>query len=303
HSLQAISGQPADKDLLLFLTVYLRSKLAKYFLFHTSANWGTERDKILFTELLRIPFPLPGSEYVHRNADEIVRQVAQKVRSLKKKIENDARKQANVLATQAWQEDRGRQVEVLQAELEPLIYQYFDLIDQEIILIEDTVDVAIPSATPGYLEKPIPSRARVHRNHIGPYADGLVKYAGTLSKTLNEWAAQSKSTVQTSIVGGVHEKADMVCMTVELTGQTKPFKEKAPSDETIVAVNNLAQSSTSRVGSLDYLRGIIVFKGSRIHIFKPTALIGWTRSAALNDAAEIYTRIAKARHAMQNGDV
>ncbi|HBA83428.1 MAG TPA: hypothetical protein DCZ95_04965 [Verrucomicrobia bacterium] len=302
-SLQAISGQPADEDLLLFLTVYLRSKLAKYFLFHTSANWGTERDKILFMELLRIPFPLPGSEYVHRNADEIVRQVAQKVRSLKKKMENDVRKQANVLAAHAWQEDRSRQVDALQANLEPLIYKYFDLIEQEIILIEDAVDVAIPSATPGYFDKPIPSRARVRSINMGSYSDGLAKYAETLSKTLNEWAAQSKSTVRTSMVGGIHEKTDMACMTVELTGHAEPFKEKAPSAETIVAVNSLAQSAASRVGGLDYLRGIIVFDGSRIHIFKPTALIGWTRTAALNDAAEIYARIANARHTMQNGDV
>ena len=41
HSLQSIAGPPGDENLLLFLAVYLRSKLAKYCMFHTAANWGT----------------------------------------------------------------------------------------------------------------------------------------------------------------------------------------------------------------------------------------------------------------------
>ncbi len=45
-SLQSITGQKEDTELLMFLTAYLRSKLSRYFLFHTSANWGSERDKV-----------------------------------------------------------------------------------------------------------------------------------------------------------------------------------------------------------------------------------------------------------------
>jgi hypothetical protein len=301
-SLQAITAPPEDEDLLLFLTVYLRSRLAKYFLFHTSANWGTERDKVLFTELLRIPFPLPGTEYVHRNAGEIVRQIAQSCRTLKTRIEDRLSKGADLLSIESWQDERRRQVDALQTKLEPLIYEYFDLIDQEIILIEDTVDVVIPSATPGHIDKPIPSRAPIHANKVGGYAEGLTLYAETLAKTLNEWAEQSKSKIRVSIAGGVHKTTDMGCVTVELMGKAQPFREEAPSDGTVLAVAKLAQSSATRVGCLDYLRGIIVFDGPRIRVFKPTALIGWTRTAALNDAAEIYARIADARYAMHGSN-
>ena len=38
HSLQAIHGPEEDEALLLFLTAYLRSNLAKYFCFHTSSK-------------------------------------------------------------------------------------------------------------------------------------------------------------------------------------------------------------------------------------------------------------------------
>lgn len=49
HSLQSICGPPKDANLLRFLAATLRSPLAKYVLFHTSANWGTERDKVLLS--------------------------------------------------------------------------------------------------------------------------------------------------------------------------------------------------------------------------------------------------------------
>ena len=67
HALRSIS--PASEDpaerkrltpIIAFLTLFLRSKLARYYLFHTSANWATERDQINLFELLRLPFPLPG---------------------------------------------------------------------------------------------------------------------------------------------------------------------------------------------------------------------------------------------------
>ncbi len=293
HSLQSIKAEPGDEDILLFLAAYIRSGLARYFLFHTSANWGVERDKVLLEELLHLPFPLPGSEWIAKEAQDIVAQVASRIREFIKASRTRSGTAADVRKCQA---------EGLQDELIPLVYRYFDLIDQEVALIEDTNRVAIPSATPGTFAKPIPSRARIQSNSVGPYARGLFPYAETLSRTLNEWAEQSKSKVRASIAGGVHERSDMVCLTVELTSTPQAFRAETPSDETFRTVARLAESAASRVGCLNYLRGIIAFDGPRIHIFKPTALIGWTRTAALNDAAEIYSHIAVARQAMQGNN-
>ena len=297
-SLQSICGQKEDDDLLLFLTAYLRSRLAKYYLFHTSANWGTERDKVQLTELLRIPFPLPGSEYAHKDAEKIVRLVASKMRALRKHIiathlQNDG----DLLLLEEDGDDRRKRAAALQNELEPLIYRYFGLVEQEVLLVEDTVNVSIPSATPGDILKPIPSQVSINRA-IGPYSQRLAPYAETLSDTLNDWARQSGSNVKVAITGGHHKSSGMVCLTVDLTTDPRPFKEEAPSDASIAAATKLAASASTRTGCLDYLRGVIVFHGPQIFIYKPEALIGWTRTAALNDSAEIYARIAHARNAM-----
>lgn len=298
-SLQAISAPPEDEDLLTFLAVYLRSKLAKYFLFNVAANWGTERDKMLLTELLSLPFPLPGCEYVPAQAGKIVKDVAQKVKSLKQRMLTARPDADEVLAYQQWLDDRTSATDALQQELDPLVFEYFGLIDQEIALVEDCVDIVIPSATPSNLNSELRTRTPIQNNGIGQYSDGLAPYAETLGKTLNEWAERAQAEVRVSLSGGVHKATDMACLTAELSKTPQPFREEEPSDDTFRAVARVAQASTSRAGCIDYLRGVIAFDGHRIHIFKPTALIGWTRTAALNDAAEIYARIANDRNAMR----
>ncbi|MBT7066285.1 MAG: N-6 DNA methylase [Verrucomicrobia bacterium] len=301
-SLQAISGPAEDEDLLIFLAVYLRSKLAKYFLFNVAANWGTERDKMLLTELLSLPFALPGCEFLPANAGKILKKIAHQVKSLKRRMLTSQPVADDVLAHHQWADSRLRETGTLQLELDPLVFEYFGLMDQEIMLVEDCVDIVIPSATPASLSAELRTRAPIQKNNYDNYSDGLSSYAETLGNTLNEWAEQAQSKVRVSISGGVHESSDMACLTAELTADPQPFKEEPPSDEAFFAVAGLAESLSSRAGCLDYLRGIIAFDGPSIHIFKPTALIGWTRTAALNDAAEIYARIADARNAMREVD-
>ncbi|MEE4356766.1 MAG: N-6 DNA methylase, partial [Desulfococcaceae bacterium] len=89
HSLQSIAGPKKDSNLLMFLAAYLRSNLAKYFLFHTSANWGSERDKVHLSELLRVPFPLPGNEFISPDAEQIIDQVAGKLNQLRNDLQKN----------------------------------------------------------------------------------------------------------------------------------------------------------------------------------------------------------------------
>lgn len=304
HSLQSISGPKKDEELLLFLTCYLRSKLAKYFLFHTSANWGTERNKVHLTELLRIPFPLPESEYAHPDAKEVIKQVAAKLRSLKRELKkgirtsdffdskNNRKQHKEELA---WIKLR---TDAVQAEVEPLIYKYFDLIDQEIVLIEDTVDVVLPSITPNDSLEQIHTLEPVHKNNVPAYQSGISIYAETLCNTLNTWASDMDSPIRVSAAGGVSQVDETAYITLSLDNNKRPFEKIPLAENTSRAICSLAHSSADRHGRLEYMKGSIIFEESKslVHIFKPTALMGWTRTAAINDASEIYARIAQARN-------
>ncbi|MCI5192013.1 MAG: hypothetical protein D3915_02640 [Candidatus Electrothrix sp. AU1_5] len=302
-SLQSIAGPKEDEDLLLFLACYLRSKLARYFLFHTAANWGTERDKVHLDELLRLPFPLPGSEDAVEDAEEIVKTIAGKARRLKKKIEQGCtfNPRENFLFSGDTPEllaaRRQEAVNALQAEVEPLIYQYFDLIDQEIILIEDTVEVFIKSATPPGLASRIPTLELIHKNDLPVYRDGLEAYATTLVNTLNSWALQAGSEVRVSPSGGVDVEKGLACVTLQQTDEPFSFKTEELSGGLSEALVQLQNTVKQSAGHLDYLRGIFWFDNTRIHFIKPYTIEYWTRTAALNDAAETYASIAKARQA------
>jgi len=310
-SLQAIAGPQEDEDLLLFLTLYLRSKLARYFLFHTAANWGTERDKVHLDELLRLPFPLPGSEDAVPEAAEIVRTIAQKARALKTKIEQEFAApvpadsfQLSGESSKASAVRRQKMVAALEAEVEPLIYRYFDLIDQEIILIEDTVEVFIKSATPHCLDASIPTLEPIHKNTLPVYRNGLTAYAETLADALNGWAAQMASPVRVSASGGVDDQAGLALISLELTtGQPHPFKKTDLSAGLGDVLAQLLATASQQAGRLDYLRGVLWFDESHIRLVKPFTVEYWTRTAALNDAAEVYARIAKARQASRKGSI
>lgn len=307
-ALQSITGPTEDENLLLFLALYLRSKLARYFLFHTSANWGTERDKVLFEELLRVPLPLPGTEEAPSDAAEIVRVVAEKARAVKEKIEEEAR---NTRATgdfrltgehrEALAARRQKMVDGLQAEVESLIYRYFDLTEQEIILIDDTVEIFIKSATPHSLESRTPAQEFIYQNNLPVYQAGLSPYAETIADTLNDWAARIPGSVRVTPFGVVDKSRGLAMVRLELTADPQPFKEENLSAGLAEALEQLQRTARQAAGRLDYLRGVIWFDELSIRIIKPATVEYWTRTAALNDAAEIYARIAKARQTERRG--
>ena len=130
-----IHGPTEHRDLIVFLAAYLRTPLARYFLFHTSSNWGVSRQEIHVEEMLRLPMPLPDQQPVPNRCWEIVRYVARTV--------DEAARQADAPFA-----DRPGIVQTADKAIEPLIEEYFDVLPEEKVLIEDTVRVIIESARP-----------------------------------------------------------------------------------------------------------------------------------------------------------
>jgi hypothetical protein len=305
HYLQSISGSKEDADLLIFLSVYLRSNLAKYFLFHTSANWGTEREYVNLIELLRVPFPLSGHKFVSPEARKIVKLVSQKFGDLRTRLLNTfntlkigAKRSSlfddDVTISKQWQKERKKQIDALQKELEPLIYSYFGLTDQEITLVEDTNEVFEPSATPTTWNTPkTVTLDPLEKTKIEPYANqALGAYANTLTNTLNTWAEAEGSSYRVNAEGDTDEQTGLAMITVKLASSEAEYREKPISHDLAKKLKSFHEHASKEQGTFLYRRDILFFQGRQIYIVRPNILLNWTRTAALNDAAKIYGDIA-----------
>lgn len=268
HALRGISGPVEDRNLLIFLTAYLRSSLAQYFLFHTSSNWGVSRNEVHVRELLRLPFLLPSETIDAIRAEQIVEEVANKVMS------------ATQVAKDPWV-DRDNLVEDTQSQIEPLIFEYFDILPSERILIEDTIDVSIPSFRPS-----------IHR-HIVPAIepsslDEIDNYVELLCETLNKWGRSSNSRV----VGSRQRSPNMgVGLVVLDKGSNASTSYSDDNRNILTSLNRIREASATRINTFELIRGVKVFDGSRLYIMKPLGRRYWTQSAALNDADEIAASI------------
>ncbi|MFH0725601.1 MAG: N-6 DNA methylase [Pseudomonadota bacterium] len=308
HSLQSISGPADDADLLMFLSAYLRSNISKYFLFHTSANWGIERDKVHLFELLRIPFPLPENEYASPDAGRIVSEVAKRMKRLHQNLKETFSRYEQELNNQSllkrprteilkrWNRERKEQVDTFQEELEPLFYRYFGLTGQDVKLVEDTIRVFEPSSTPTtwQSEKTV-TLDPVEETTVFPYAvQGLGAYSDTLTETLNTWAKAEGSDYRVSAEGGTDEETGLAMVTLRLSPMETPYRHRSLSCRLTGILKELREHASRSGESLLYERDILIFQGEHIYIVRPNILLNWTRTAALNDAARIFAEVALA---------
>jgi len=285
HSLQGIHGPKKDEDLLLFLTAYLRSDVARYYCFHTSSRWGIERDSVHLEELLRLPFFVPA-EISDKSANDIVLKVANLMRTEHKTLKH-LEKQHTV---DEWMMIRQQRAETLHKKTNELIYRYFDLGDMERWLIKDTIHLFIPSSTPGSADTTdLPTLLNIDQPDSVPgYETGLAVYADALTTTLNTWAKELGSSLRLMASGGTDSQSGLTAVTLHLGKQAAEFKKtlKHDSQWKVLFDRFVREQITLREE-----KQLFWFEGNSLHIVRPSSLIHWTRTAALNDADHIFAQI------------
>jgi N-6 DNA Methylase len=272
-AIRGISGPKEDSDLLVFLAAYLRSPLAKYFLFQTSSNWGVSRQEVHVEELLRLPFPLPDVMPTPRRAWEIVKEVGRIVTSAAATARDDFA-------------DRAGLVQVASDSIEGLIDEYFDVLPLEKTLIDDTLRVIIPSVRPTR-RRPVvptidPSKEQQRDNYIKRLCD-----------TLNGWAKNGPFIVQGRATVSAKLGIGAVVLQKTRSGQ---IASKPPEDlgDLLAALERLHEVTSQKLSSFELIRGAKVFDGNRLFLVKPIGQRFWTETAALNDADEIAGTILMA---------
>ncbi len=284
-SLQSIHGPLEDEDLLLFLSAYLRSDLAKYFLFHTSSKLGIERDVVRWDEVLKLPFPLPD-EAPSEKAASIVRKVADLLRASRDRV---LAKQDR-LDNDGWLGFRAKEAAHLQSKTNKLVNEYFGLLENEEWLVEDTVHIYWKSATPSSADEvDIPTIVPVDQcDGIPGYENGLQTYADSLASTLNSWAIDQNSRWRVYAEGGIDESSGLAMVALKIGSQERDFRPKQLIHE---VWKDIFGKARKRQQTLSEQRQVLVFDDGVFRILRPSSLAHWTRSSALNDADQIYSQI------------
>lgn len=270
HALRGIHGPAADRELLAFLAAYLRSHLARYFLFHTSSNWGVSRQEVHVNEVLRLPFPTPEQQADPQRAWQIVHEVA--------KIVGEAS-----LAADADLVDRCGIVQDAATRIEPLIEEYFDVLAPDKLLIEDTVNIIIPSTRP--------TRARPTVPTVMPATQPARQvYLDRLCRVLNGWAKQGPFGVRGQVQG-----SDLLGIGVAVIEKVERSRAMEPMQDVgsdlLRLLGNVRNAIPRRYQTLDVVRGVMVFDRTRLYVVKPSGQRFWTQTAAMNDADEIAATI------------
>jgi hypothetical protein len=249
----------------MFLASYLRSSLAKYFLFHTSSNWGVSRQEVHVEELLRLPFPLPDAMPDRHRAQEIVEKVAGIVSSSM----NDA---SGFLVNR---DDIARSATVL---IDALVDEYFDILPIEKVVVDDSINVIIPSVRPTRSRQTIPTISPSTR-------DQQNLYMARLCSTLNGWSREGRFEVD-----GRTSVSETLGVGVAVLRKSRAGDLSQPELTDVDLLNTLERLrnlTAQKLNAFELLRGTKIFNGDHLYLVKPTGQRFWTETAALNDADEI----------------
>jgi hypothetical protein len=266
--LRGIHGPKRDRDLLIFLAAYLRSRLARYFLFHTSSNWGITRQQVHVDELLRLPFVLPEALPDPRRAREIVKEVGKIVAATSAKSSED------------FFSNREELVQLANEAIDPLMDEYFDILPVEKILIDDTVEVIIPSVRPTRGRANVPT---IEPSNKKQWDD----YTKRLCDTLNGWAKSGPFVVQGRATASEKLGVGVAVLQKTRSGEVAPAKALADLGNVLSALERLRKVTSQKFNTFELIRGAKVFDRDHLYLVKPIGQRFWTETAALNDADEI----------------
>jgi hypothetical protein len=271
HAVRGIQGPVEDRDLLLFLTAYLRSPLARYFLFHTSSRWGIERAEVEVAELLRIPFPLPDQSDSPDQAKTLVNDIA-------RKIEAFSSRDVPVLG------DRKQVIQDLQTECNAIVYDYFAIDDIERAIVEDTVSIVMESILPPRASAKVPTLKESSPAYRKFYTD-------LLCDTLNDWTRGGAYRISVHVQSSAGSGIAAVILVRTKNGDASSKRLNYEHDGLLPLLSHLHKTFKTDIGSVELLRGVKVFDKDSLYLFKPLDQRFWTRTAALNDADEIATTV------------
>jgi hypothetical protein len=283
HSVGVISGPVADADLLKFAAVFLRSRLARYFLMMRGWKMLCERNGIHLADIETFPFFDPEAAPDPRRAAAALAEVAAYM--------DDLQGQPELAQLRHYQDHRDA--------LDQAVFAYFGLSEPERRLVYETVDVLMPSIRPrSFTSLDTPAQRAAGR-------DDFVAYSAALGEALTRWRERmgGDGRFEVDVVTTDPSRAGPVGIVriAYSAGQAAPATSGAVIDSDLVqsSLQMLRQHGLSVIASGDALElvpDVQIWIGGVLYLVRPLARRGWTLRQALRDAEQIV-RAVQARTA------
>lgn len=277
------------KKLLKALCVYLSSSLVRYYLFFQVPEWGFDRhrESVISTEVRRIPVPEFTSDHVEQLATLHGDLVAE-----------ERSETANVFPHELFEEQRQRidtptakkQIKAANDRLNKLHGRQQQRIDAAIAdicdLPEDLQTLAVEFVT---------KRLRLDQGQKA--TEELTRVPGV--QEFQQYAKELRDELDDFLMGTVYPRVNITWSKdlTECVVDLSPDNRDAPVDPESIqqgdldkaqALSDISERLRQRISQWAYVqRGLRLYDGPRIYLYKPSRLISWTRAQAMNDAADI----------------
>ncbi len=302
-----IAGPEKDANILRALALYLNSSLVSYYLFFHVPEWGVFRNAryITLDELKKVPVPDFNSDQVKELVSLHLRLVADekqsiseallKVRGLQMDFLNSyqAEPPGDIPIPDLLSKVSTEQKAQIEKEIEAFhenarrmidekIFDLFDVPEDIRMLVTEFVQVRLLLDRPAAFE-------RVIRE---PDEQELLDYARELRDELDGFVEDN-----THHGISITYSPDLIECIIDVVDTDTPVildsSRVRPGDLTSSRIlSELSTSLREQVSQWIYVqRGLRLFDGPRIHLYKPPRLIDWTRTQAMNDAGDIIGEV------------
>jgi len=302
-----IAGPKEDANILRALSIYLNSSLVSYHLFFHAQQWGVfRRAKLVsITEVRKVPIPDFTKSEIEElvalyqdlvNAEEqSISQAFSKVKSVQLELLNSNQSKASddISVPDLLSEVPSAQKNQITKEvaefhataqrvIDEKIFELFAIPEDIRMLVTDFVQVRLLLDRPAAFEQVIRE----------PDEQELLDYARELRDELDGFVEDD-----THHGISITYSPDLIECIIDVihtdTPVTLDSSRVRPGDVTSSRIlSELSRSLREQVSQWIYVqRGLRLFDGPRIHLYKPSRLIDWTRTQAMNDAGDILGEV------------
>ena len=276
-SVGVIAGPREDEALLRFVAVYLRSRLARYFLMLTCAKMLSERNALHLADIEPFPFFAPEAAPSPTAAREALAFVAALTRQIEQ-LPADTQVTAYADSTEL---------------IESAVYDYFGLSALERERVDEAATVLLPSIRPRAYRSLYTARQR-------PATIAAVRrYAQVLAQTLADWRDRLGGTGHFHVevlandprgLGGIAVVRVQALVDATASSDVMTRVDDALVQRTLQALRSEQLDAVSRAG-LTWVLEQQLWTPRGLYLARPLVMRAWLVRTAMRDAEQIVRAV------------